>query len=460
MEDSNELIPINDNSNIVKLNSIPKLNDYLAEMERMQGQTALGYALQAQLQVLQVIQSPQLYKSAFDILIQSLDNAINMAENDFQKKLIQEKAAIMINSMIFFIEAKIHYEKKKWTDEGLNLLKQGCNMLADSVPSIVNIFSSKVILNSDNDRNISNDENEPDDEQTVKKSNHVGLPFFVDGLKIFEILTQDRTFINRIIDFFAIDHDEEIRKMKEDFNKFMLYVLDNLSEEKEMFGKSKILAGLFDRYKDIIVESDIKDVDNKSKNITKPKKPRKPSLNIPYKPLVYSYLEPETFLSKFHISGALLRVCIPEVIIIILLFIVYGIMKLIGLIPSVNNVDSLSKLWTIIIFGMLLIPLTLIIILFLKLIGNIQSNNNYKKAKKYVDEVIMPKYEIEVKEIKEEYKSMLKDYELKIEKYNKELEAYNQKVGEFNSQYEDDCNQIKDKYESVVNYFKTGNLSN
>ena len=71
-------------------------------------------------------------------------------------------------------------------------------------------------------------------------------------------------------------------------------------------------------------------------------------------------------------------------------------MGLINLIPPVDISNVISKFWTIIKFGSLIIPLSLIVLSILKLIGTIKMFNLYNNYIKKIDEVDTPKYEKEM----------------------------------------------------------------
>ena len=216
----NNLVSERDDDNSYEIISIPKLEDFLVSLKDKENETALSYAIQAQLKVLEVIQSPEITISIFDLFLELLDTSIKLTENKIQKNIIQQKSAVMINSMVFFMEAKICYENKKWTEEGLDLLKQGCNMLADSIPVIANMVITK------------------------------GKSIAVDGKQLYDNLLQDRTFLNRIISYFSGEQEKKVRKMKKDFRIFMLDLLNKLCIYKELFGRSILLAELFKRYFD------------------------------------------------------------------------------------------------------------------------------------------------------------------------------------------------------------------
>jgi hypothetical protein len=118
---------------IGNVTTVAELSDVLTDLkDKQDSESALAYALKAQLQVLTVVQHPELSSSPFDLMLESLKNAVQRAENEKQKADFQQKAAVMTNSMVFFMEAKLYYEGDKWKKEGQDILKEACGMLAES----------------------------------------------------------------------------------------------------------------------------------------------------------------------------------------------------------------------------------------------------------------------------------------------------------------------------------------
>ena len=306
-----------------EIDTIPELQDHLVGLKNLQGESALAYALQAQLQVLEVVQSPNLTGSMFDIMLESLYTAIDRSESDFQKKIIQQKAAIMVNSMLFFMEAKIHYESKKYKQEGLDLLKKGCNMLADSASSIASLVTTQ------------------------------GASLLVDGPKLFETLIQDRSLIDRVVNFFA--GGKKIRQMQSDFSLFVASAVDKLGRYKNLFGRSIILAELVDRFTPLI-------------------------LNAKFGEPFYTE-EPDEFLFK-SLKGRAAIISI-EIIILLVVLLVIGIMRLIYFIPAVNLVNARNWLWTIEKYGSLVLLASAIIIGLWYGISRAKVSNSCKKLANY-----------------------------------------------------------------------------
>jgi hypothetical protein len=352
---------------IERIHTIPKLQAFLGELEKREGLTVLGYLLKAQLQVLDVVQSLQVNLGVFDFLLHQLDKAVEMSENDSQKKLIQEKSAVMVNSMILFMEAKTHFKKNKWIEEGLELLKTGCNMVADTAPSIVNLVLSK-------------------DEKLA-----------VYGFEIFETLVQDREFLNQLSEYYAADQKNKTEQMQNDFNNFIIGTLDKLDNYKEMFGRSILMAELFNHYSHIIVKSKIEKTEQRRKQPQKPATPQKRKV----KSLTYR----DTDLT-------IVLTC--EIVILVIILIIQGIM---GNLPEAAVI-------------LLIIPATVI---FIKAKDRYyQKNNDYW-------------YDVECKEADAKYEKELKEYNSKCEEYDKKV-----------AEYAEENKKIENYYQSIIHYFRSG----
>jgi len=118
----------------MQIATIPQLKDQLlAIAEAQDNDSALAYAIKAQLQVLEVLNSPAMTSSCFDLMIEALYKALQKTPDEQQKKELQGRAAIMAQSMIFFMEAKLRFAEDRHSKEAKALLSKGCSLLAESV---------------------------------------------------------------------------------------------------------------------------------------------------------------------------------------------------------------------------------------------------------------------------------------------------------------------------------------
>ena len=228
-----------DSKNPDNVNSIPELSDILTELKNKQdNESALAYAIKAQLQVLTVISHPKMTDSPFDLMLESLKTAVQRANSEQEKSTYQQKAAIMINSMIFFMEAKLHFDKDKWDKEGQDILKTACEMLADSAVAVMSMTA------------------------TAGASAKVVVPKL--GAKLFDSMIENKGgFLKKIIDWFS--DGENLKVYQNEFYSFLELTFEKLLRYKNLFGSSTILRNLILNYKDEIKNV----VGDKSKELAK-----------------------------------------------------------------------------------------------------------------------------------------------------------------------------------------------
>ena len=98
-------------------NSVQRRNVYVNSLEEFEStlrglqkgaSESLACALNAQLQVIQYIQSPKLVDSSFDLLFANLRKSIRATPRT-QREFVRERAHLMMHNYIFFLQAKLDY---------------------------------------------------------------------------------------------------------------------------------------------------------------------------------------------------------------------------------------------------------------------------------------------------------------------------------------------------------------
>jgi TM2 domain-containing membrane protein YozV len=208
----------------VEVSTIPQLKDHLLALrDAKDTDSALTYAVEAQLQVLDVLNSPAMTSSCFDLMIESLHKALQRTQDEHQRTALQDRAAIMAKNMVFFMEAKLRYEENKHSEQGKVLLKKGCSLLAESAQEIMLGGVSGGI-------------------STVVK---------ITSGKLFDNLMQDDGFFSMLFDF--IGKKERLKKNNEEFDTFLMNFIGKLDRYKAVFGKSILLSELVHQYKDRLI---------------------------------------------------------------------------------------------------------------------------------------------------------------------------------------------------------------
>lgn len=108
---------------------------YLEELSEYANDSAEA-ALRAQIQVIRYVQSPKLYDSSFDLLFKNLKDAIKYADSPKMQDMIRERATVMIQNYVFFMEAKLQFEVKNNRAEAQGLMEDAINMLAESTADV------------------------------------------------------------------------------------------------------------------------------------------------------------------------------------------------------------------------------------------------------------------------------------------------------------------------------------
>ena len=220
----------------LEITTVDDLSSVLMELKNQESSdSALAYAVNAQLQVLGVINSPGLSSSAYDLMFDSLKTAIQKAETQQEKEEYQRSAAIMTNSMVFFLHAKLYWENNKWSDQGIALLKTACNLVADSSATLISHGANIAI------------------------SRNLGEEMFAD------MTANKNDFFDKLIDWFG--KGKRVEQYRGEFHVFLLRLFDKLEKYRDIYGYQALLSELVLRYKDEVADFIAKNKKNKSSGL-------------------------------------------------------------------------------------------------------------------------------------------------------------------------------------------------
>jgi hypothetical protein len=307
------------------------LKNYSQALSLMENETdnkkVLVNSLKAQLEVISVAKNPSLGKSAFDLMIQSLNDAMEEIDDEKELRNIQKRAALMTNNMIFFFDAFLYYQEDRKSKQGQEYLNKACDTLATTANDIV-----KEII-----------------ENPAKIANMQALAF-VSGKNLFKnIISQG--WIQKILDF--VFRAKRLEEFRNNYFDFLLTVIEKLERYKELFGRSVVLAEMINNKKEAIAEY--------------------------YNPIPKGP-DPESF------APVILWPTLSILAIIIILFIILGIMKLINLTPAdLDNAES--KLWTAIKYCGIADGAALIITSLINIFRKIAYNASVNKCLKNRDKM-------------------------------------------------------------------------
>lgn len=138
MENISTEIQQNTNQQILEIKSVDEMSNYLETLQ-YNSSSSVSNALNAQLQVIRYVSSPDLTNSTFDLLFKNLDLSLKSAENDVEKNKLRELAQLMIHNFIFFANAKLEYSISKNKEAGQQVLKDATRELLKSSVSVIKL---------------------------------------------------------------------------------------------------------------------------------------------------------------------------------------------------------------------------------------------------------------------------------------------------------------------------------
>ena len=121
--------------NTIQITTIEEFENALRTLK--QGASAsLISALNAQLQVIQYIQSPKLVDSSFDLLFSNLRKSIRATTKE-QRGVVRERAQLMIHNYIFFLQAKLDYMIEDHSAAGKEVLIQATENIVTAAQELL-----------------------------------------------------------------------------------------------------------------------------------------------------------------------------------------------------------------------------------------------------------------------------------------------------------------------------------
>ncbi|MDR0550768.1 MAG: NINE protein [Spirochaetaceae bacterium] len=208
----------------IEINDIAGLQNRLnAIRESEDNDTALSCAIEAQLQVLDTLGSPEMSSGTFDLMIQALNRGLQQVTSETEKKEMQERASIMAVNMVFFMEAKLRYEEDKYSKMGKELLKKGCTLLAQSSAGMLRGGIAGGV-------------------RTL-------------GAKLYDDIANNGGFFDMLFDF--IGKKERLAKNQTEFQNFIFQFIGKLDRYGHIFGKSVVLSEFVLRYKDMMLQKQL-----------------------------------------------------------------------------------------------------------------------------------------------------------------------------------------------------------
>lgn len=177
--------------------------------------------IDAQLQVIKFVKAPSLLGMVLDNMIAALHQTIREASSEKEKTEIRETMSLMIQNLIFFSDAQLHYAIDKNKQEAKQLLSSAGDMLAKSVVSVASLAAG---------------------------------PSAVAGAVVKNIFASEvmqNGFFGRLIGW--IMDKRQIEKHKADFNIALKNLFDTFDRYSLLIGPSIQIHGMLHRYEEQLI---------------------------------------------------------------------------------------------------------------------------------------------------------------------------------------------------------------
>ena len=203
-----------------EINSFGQMNSWLSSLE-VGASISVQEAIKAQMQVLSYIQSRVLVDTTLDTIILHLKKSLKYSQNDLEREKIRESFSLMIQSYIFFIDARLQYEINENKKEARELACQAGEIFIKSTAEIAMMAATggaSAIKTSTIVANLSNN-------------------FLKDA--------QDNIFQKT---WKWLSKKRRIEEKQEEFFKILHTIFKKLYKYHRLIGKSILISGLIERY--------------------------------------------------------------------------------------------------------------------------------------------------------------------------------------------------------------------
>lgn len=225
--------------NEITKSSIDEAINYLQSIQ-VNTNLTINNIIDAQIQVIKFIQTTELVNGAFDTFFFKIELAVQNS-SDSEKETILNQARSICTNFIFFSKARLEYKKVVLKEEEYKLITEKYEAMAEAANALLNGIKEVVIA--------------------VIKYEKGGNPF--DNPKelinkILEPCSKKGGFVDKLCHWFQ--GDEILKKKKKEyeneklqFEKMLINFVDKLYRYRNLLGKSGLISGLIENYKDILI---------------------------------------------------------------------------------------------------------------------------------------------------------------------------------------------------------------
>lgn len=211
--------------------------DVTATLEELAGLSnqSVAHALKAQIQVIKCISAPPLHGSTFDLFFKHIKGAISYADEEYANE-IKDRAALLLNNFVFFMKAKVEYEIAANRTEYENLLVDASYDLAESILSLTEVAAKCTEISAGNITTLA---------PTAKNVRQFAKVFI--GSKG----DNDGWLQKGLRLAFKNKHTKDAQR---NFCDTLHRLSEKLCSNYDVIGRNNIIAGLFQNYRDDLLE--------------------------------------------------------------------------------------------------------------------------------------------------------------------------------------------------------------
>ena len=218
--------------------SMKDIENYLVDMMSSANESGEA-AINAQLQVVRYVQSPELIGSTFDLMLHSARISIKLATSYGNVEQMRETMSLVINNYIFFLQTKldarsmlIESEESVVRENARQLIVEGAEMMAKTIVKVADTSANAKISGDAITSEI--------------------IKIVVD--QVFSEGPQERSFFCRVVDWMmGVDKVEEAKqKLAQErykFHKVLFNLFGKLERSRKMLGANPLIYELIEQYK-------------------------------------------------------------------------------------------------------------------------------------------------------------------------------------------------------------------
>lgn len=226
-----EIYTKEDGSKARKLMKMPDTVDSMAGMQSLLRQLApattpaMTLLLQNQLQVLESVNNASMTMMAMDNMVFSLSKAVQSTNNEEEKIILRDNFSMMIQSFLFFTEAKLMFAVESNRQEALNLLSDAGDILTKCIAEAATAAATAAANSG------------------KKIADKVVAPMVKN---IFSSPSEGPSFLGKFLSF--LGNKKIIEEKKQEFYKMISNMFPLFDQYSELIGPNILINGLLLRY--------------------------------------------------------------------------------------------------------------------------------------------------------------------------------------------------------------------